>query len=147
MTVNEDFLSLQWILILVLSLSKKHSMSYEITGKLVTRFDIVQRTETFKTREFVIEKTEDIGGRVITNYVKFQCVQDKTAMPDRFNIGDDVKVQFNIKGTKWVKDGRENYITNLDAWRMETVKMSQESGQPDYNDMPPPAEMVDDLPF
>jgi hypothetical protein len=125
-------------------------MSYEITGKLVAVFDIVQRTETFKTREFVIEKSEDIGGRVITNYVKFQCVQDKTAMVDRFNLGDDVKVQFNIKGTKWVKDGRENYITNLDAWRMETVKMDQNSGTPssvNYNDMPPPADVVDDLPF
>ncbi len=124
-------------------------MSYEITGKLVAVFDIVQRTETFKTREFVIEKSEDIGGRVITNYVKFQCVQDKTAMPDRFNMGDDVKVQFNIKGTKWVKDGRENYITNLDAWRMETVKLGQENpGNPvNYNDMPPPADVVDDLPF
>ena len=31
-------------------------MSYEIVGKLVAVFDIVQRTETFKTREFVIEK-------------------------------------------------------------------------------------------
>jgi hypothetical protein len=124
-------------------------MSYEITGKLVAVFDIVQRTETFKTREFVIEKSEDIGGRVITNYVKFQCVQDKTAMPDRFNMGDDVKVQFNIKGTKWVKDGRENYITNLDAWRMETVKLGQSGGNDavNYNDMPPPGEIVDDLPF
>ncbi|NCI49316.1 DUF3127 domain-containing protein [Sediminibacterium roseum] len=125
-------------------------MSYEITGKLVAVFDIVQRTETFKTREFVIEKTEDIGGRVITNYVKFQCVQDKTLMVDRFNLGDEVKVQFNIKGTKWVKDGRENYITNLDAWRMETVKLDQNSGNSDsvnYNDMPPPADVVDDLPF
>jgi hypothetical protein len=124
-------------------------MSYEITGKLIAVFDIVQRTETFKTREFVIEKSEDIGGRVITNYAKFQCVQDKTAMPDRFNLGDEVKVQFNIKGTKWVKDGRENYITNLDAWRMETVKMDQggNAGAPNYNDMPPPADVVDDLPF
>ena len=114
-------------------------MSYEITGKLIAVFDIVQRTETFKTREFVIEKSEDIGGRVITNYVKFQCVQDKTAMPDRFNLGDEVKVQFNIKGTKWIKDGRENYITNLDAWRMETVKMDQNASGGDsvnYNDMP-----------
>ena len=42
-------------------------MSYEITGKLVAKFDIVQRTETFKTREFVVEKTEDINGRAITN--------------------------------------------------------------------------------
>lgn len=126
-------------------------MSYEIIGKLVARFDIVQRTETFKTREFVIEKTEDINGRSITNYVKFQCVQDKTAMPDRFNIGDEVKVLFNIKGTKWVKDGRENYITNLDAWRMETVKMGQDMiGDNEYPfpaDAPPPSDMVDDLPF
>jgi hypothetical protein len=125
-------------------------MSYEIAGKLVAVFDIVQRTETFKTREFVIEKSEDIGGRVITNYVKFQCVQDKTAMPDKFNLGDEVKVQFNIKGTKWVKDGRENYITNLDAWRMETLKLDQGGNagpSVNYNDMPPPVENVDDLPF
>ncbi|MEI8075845.1 MAG: DUF3127 domain-containing protein [Bacteroidota bacterium] len=124
-------------------------MSYEIIGKLVARFDIVQRTETFKTREFVIEKSEDINGRTITNYVKFQCVQDKTAMVDRFNLGDEVKVQFNIKGTKWVKDGKENYITNLDAWRMETVKISQDTpaDTTNYNDMPPTLDAVDDLPF
>jgi len=125
-------------------------MSYEIVGKLVAKFDIVQRTESFKTREFVIEKSEDINGRTITNYVKFQCVQDKTAMPDRFNMGEDVKVLFNIKGTKWVKDGRENYITNLDAWRMETVKLAAEGDMPppaSYNDMPPSDEVVDDLPF
>ncbi len=125
-------------------------MSYEITGKLVAKFDIVQRTESFKTREFVIEKSEDINGRTITNYVKFQCVQDKTAMPDRYNLGEEVKVMFNIKGTKWMKDGRENYITNLDAWRMETVKLGNDGDMPpstNYNDMPPPGEVVDDLPF
>lgn len=125
-------------------------MSYEITGKLVAKFDIVQRTETFKTREFVIEKTEDINSRTITNYIKFQCVQDKTAMPDKYNLGDEVKVMFNIKGTKWTKDGKENYITNLDAWRMETMKLSTDGDVPpatEYNDIPPATEDVDDLPF
>jgi hypothetical protein len=91
-------------------------MSFELTGRLINRFDIVQRTETFRTREFVIEKTEEINGKTITNYIKMQCVQDKTNLPDKFTIGDEVKVYFNIKGSKWVKDGRENYITNLDAW-------------------------------
>ena len=80
-------------------------MSFEITGKLVAKFDTVQRTETFKTREFVIEKTEDINGRVITNYIKMQSVQDRTALPDRFNIGDEVKVSFNIKGSKRFSKG------------------------------------------
>lgn len=125
-------------------------MSFEITGKLVAKYDTVQRTETFKTREFVIEKTEDINGRSISNYVKFQSVQDRTSMPDRFNLGDEVKVTFNIKGTKWVKDGRENYITNLDAWRMEHVKLAQDTDtvniQPSANDIPP-SDVVDDLPF
>lgn len=122
-------------------------MSYEITGKLITKFDVVQRNENFRTREFVIEKTDDANGRSFTNYVKFQCVQDKTAMPDRFSIGDEVKVQFNIKGSRWEKDGRTNYITNLDAWRMESIKLAQDNGkEPNYNDIPP-ADTVDDLPF
>lgn len=128
-------------------------MSYEVTGKLVAKYDIVQRTETFKTREFVVEKTDDIGGRVISNYIKFQSVQDKTALPDRFNIGDEVKVSFNLKGTKWSKDGRENYITNLDAWRMEPAGSLTQSVQ--ITDNAPanfvpdtvPGDVVDDLPF
>ena len=125
-------------------------MSYEITGKLLAKYDTVQRSETFKTREFVLEKSEDIGGRIITNYVKFQCVQDKTSILDRFNQGDEVKVSFNLKGSKWMKDGRENYITNLDAWRVEKVKIGQQDTmpEPDFKNIPPPPdEMVDDLPF
>jgi hypothetical protein len=122
-------------------------MSFEITGKLVTKFDTVQRSESFKTREFVIEKSESNNGRTFTSFIKFQCVQDKTTMVDRFNIGDEVKVQFNIKGTKWEKDGRVNYITNLDAWRMENVKLGQDNNaEVNYNDIPP-ADVVDDLPF
>ncbi len=125
-----------------------YKMAYEIVGKLVAKFDVNQRTETFKVREFVIEKTEDINGRQITNYVKFQCIQDKTAMPDRFSIGEEVKVSFNLKGTKWEKEGKTNYFTNLDAWRMESVKLAQDnaSAEVNYNDIPP-SETVDDLPF
>ena len=126
-------------------------MSYEITGKLVAKFDVVQRTETFKTREFAIEKSEDINGRIITNYVKFQCTQDRTSMIDRFNIGDDIKVQFNIKGTKWNKNGVDNYITNLDAWRIETVKLgnggTSADAPPDFVPTETPGEAIDDLPF
>ena len=96
-------------------------MSYELTGKLIMKFDTVQKSETFKTREFVVEKTDDIGGRVIINYAKFQCVQDKTTIIDKVNIGDEIKVHFNIKGTKWEKDGKVSYFTNLDAWRIEQI--------------------------
>ena len=129
-------------------------MSYEITCKIDAKYDIVQRTETFKTREFAVERTDDINGRTITNYVKFQCVQDKTAIVDRVNIGDDVKVYFNIKGSKWEKDGKVNYITNLDAWRIEQILQPGATAKTDNEYLEPldtfsatPPDAVDDLPF
>ena len=128
-------------------------MSYEVTGKLVAVYDTVQRTETFKTREFVIEKVDDIGGRQISNFVKFQCVQDKTELPGRFKVGDEVKVSFNLKGTRWEKNGQTNYITNLDAWRIEQIMQTGGSGADNdylepldtFSSADPDA--VDDLPF
>ncbi|MBI1781611.1 MAG: DUF3127 domain-containing protein [Sphingobacteriales bacterium] len=127
-------------------------MSFEITGKLAAKYDTVQRTETFRTREFVIEKTEDIGGRMITNYVKFQSVQDRTSIIDRFNIGDELKVSFNIKGTRWEKNGNVNYITNLDAWRVELLNNNVSQSAPaneSFSSGPidKAPDFVDDLPF
>ena len=129
-------------------------MGFDVSGKLVAKFDTVQRTETFKTREFVIETNEDINGRTITNYIKFQSVQDRTTIIDRFNIGDQVKVHFNIKGSRWEKNGQVNYITNLDAWRIEAINLQQggpaSGGEitPAFQpDMSRTADGVDDLPF
>lgn len=128
-------------------------MSYELTGKLVIKYDTVQKTESFKTREFVIEKSDDINGRTIVNYAKFQCVQDKTGIVDRVNTGDEIKVYFNIKGTKWEKDGKVNYFTNLDAWRIEQL-LQPGSKAPDNDYLEPldtfsstAPDAVDDLPF
>jgi len=125
-------------------------MGFDVTGKLVAKFDTVQRTETFRTREFVVETTEDINGRTINNYIKFQSVQDRTSLVDRFNIGDTIRVHFNIKGSKWEKNGNTNYITNLDAWRIEQASMKGSES----SDMPPPPSLEelqkggpDDLPF
>ena len=130
-------------------------MSYELTGKLVAKYDIIQRTETFKIREFAVEKTEDIGGRTITNYVKFQAIQDKTTIIDKVNIGDEIKVFFNIKVSKWEKEGKVNYFTNLDAWRIEQVLLTAaDKGVTDTEYMEPldtfsatSPDAIDDLPF
>ncbi|MBM3442047.1 MAG: DUF3127 domain-containing protein [Bacteroidetes bacterium] len=126
-------------------------MSYEAKGSLTAVFDTVQRSEKFRTREFVIEVTEEIRDRTITNYVKFQLVQDRTAILDRFQVGDTVKVHFNLRGSRWERNGQVNYITNLDAWRLESVLPQPSStgdGMPAFSPDPPgPSEAPDDLPF
>lgn len=129
-------------------------MSYELSGKLIAKFETFQRSETFKTREFVVEKSDTVSGRVINNYIKFQAVQDRTIIIDKFNIGDEIKVHFNIKGSKWEKDGKTNYITNLDAWRIEQILKGDKGAQTDAEYIEPlntfsssPDAAVDDLPF
>jgi hypothetical protein len=129
-------------------------MGFDLTGKIVAKFETIQRSATFKTREFVVEKSDEINGRTIVNYVKFQCVQDKTTIVDRVNTGDDIKVYFNIKGSKWEKEGKTNYITNLDAWRIEQLLKSAGNSPIDNEYIEPldtfsgaSSDAVDDLPF
>lgn len=125
-------------------------MSYELIGRIAAIYETVQRTETFRTREFAVEKSEEINGKTITNYAKFQSVQDKTGLLDNLNVGDEVKIYFNIKGSKWEKDGKINYITNLDAWRIESLS-SYSTGPNMQVDQAPVPNLVDDngekLPF
>lgn len=136
-------------------------MSFEITGKLVAINDTQHVSDRFKKREFVLELAEEINGNVYTNYAKMQLVQNKCEIIDNFKIGDSVKVNFNIKGNKWERDGNVNYITNLDAWRVENAQQAGASApaasspaysnpgnntNPNVNYNPSP-ENVDDLPF
>lgn len=129
-------------------------MSYELTGKLFEKFDTIQRTETFKVREFIIEKSDDASGRNITNYIKFQSVQDKTAIIDKINVGEEIKVYFNIRGSKWEKDGKVSYFNNLDAWRIEQNLQTGKDAVSNNENLEPldtftsvSESAIDDLPF
>ncbi|MCD6064711.1 MAG: hypothetical protein K0R82_2622 [Flavipsychrobacter sp.] len=141
-------------------------MSLEVIGKLLVKYDAQQVNDRFKKREFVLELAEEINGNVYTNFAKMQLVQQKCDILDRFNEGDNVKVSFNIKGNRWEKDGKVNFITNLDAWRIESAaagvtngNMSAQQAAPAYNNnnsnqqapnnnfYNPSPENVDDLPF
>ncbi len=123
-------------------------MSFEITGKLTEKFDTQNVTASFKKREFVIEKIENAGGREFTETIKFQLSQDRCDLIDPYQINEDIKVHFNIKGRKWEKDGRVSYFTNLEAWRLEkadTQVNNELPPQPSLDEIPP--EVEDDLPF
>lgn len=121
-------------------------MAFELSGKLIEKYNEQQVTDKFKKREFVIEKNE--AGFV--DHVKFQLVQDKTGLIEPFALGDEIKVSFNIRGNKW----NDNYFVNLQAWRLEKVGQ-QETAPPQTGDQSPlpkeedlPAmDDTDDLPF
>jgi hypothetical protein len=96
-------------------------MSFEITGKLIEKFDVFVVNDRFKKREFVLEIVDEGPNGSWTNYAKMQLVQNKTDILDRFKIGDNLKASFNIKGNRWERDGKVNFITSLDCWRLENA--------------------------
>ena len=126
-------------------------MSFELSGKLIEKFDTTKITDSFQKREFVLETSDDQSGRTFTEHIKFQLTQDRCNLLDDFNINDNMKVSFNIRGRKWEKEGRVNYFTNLEAWKIEAL--GQGSATPAEKEeipktpFPQSADEDDDLPF
>ena len=93
------------------------SNRYEASGEIRAIMDTQQVTDSFRKREFALE-IED--GRY-PQTVKFQLVQDKTEILDDFEVGQQVRVHFNLRGREFTRknDGSTDYWTNLECWRIE----------------------------
>lgn len=128
-------------------------MSFEVTGKIVEVMPVNQVSDKFRKREFVIEKKETGASTVFVDYIKFQLIQEKCELINESYLNEEVKVFFNLKGNKWERDGKVNYFTNLDAWKIERMAESgkrQEADLPaNYDEMIPDdnTDDMDDLPF
>lgn len=126
-------------------------MAFEITGRVIDVFPVNQVSDKFKKREFVIEKKESGGAAVFIDYIKFQLVQDKCDLINESFLNEEVKIWFNLKGNKWERDGKVNYFTNLDAWKIEKAsEQGRDQGiQPNaaLEDAPPEIDELSDLPF
>jgi hypothetical protein len=126
-------------------------MAFEITGKIIDVMPVNQVSDKFKKREFVIEKKETGGAAVFIDYIKFQLVQDKCDLINESFINEEVKIWFNLKGNKWERDGKINYFTNLDAWKIEktseSIKNQSMPSQNTMEELPPDNDEMSDLPF
>jgi len=122
-------------------------MSFEIEGKLHKKFDTENKTETFQAREFVLE----VADGNYPQFVKFQLVQDRCALVEPYQEGEQLKVHFDLRGREW--NGK--YFTNLNAWRIEKLSVdsapaatTEEDGSfPSVSDEPAAEQADDDLPF
>jgi len=88
----------------------------EVTGTLKVKFDTQKVSDRFTKREFVIT-TE--ANTPYPQHVSFQITQDKCSMLDQYNDGDEIKVQFNLRGREWNGPQGIKYFNTLEAWRIE----------------------------
>ena len=126
----------------------------EVIGIIKAKFDTTVVSERFKKRDFVLTVEP---GSPYPQHVSFQLVQDKVSLIDSYNIGDEVKVLFNLKGREWVSpQGETKYFNTIDAWRIEKVGAAQNNSsshsQPTSMETGAPpvftnSSVDDDLPF
>ena len=127
----------------------------EVTGIIKVKYDTNVVSERFKKRDFVLTVEP---GSPYPQHVSFQVVQDKVSMLDSFNVGDEVKVLFNLKGREWTSpQGEVKYFNTIDAWRIEKIgsgnsqQHSQQHNSGSGENTAPPVftsnSADDDLPF
>lgn len=118
-----------------------------VEGKIVEKYDTQNIKDSFKKREFVLEYAENPQ---YPEFVKFELIQSNCEQLDSINVGDDVTVNFNLKGRKWTDpQGEVKYFNSLQAWRIDKKSDSGMETPP-----PPTQEWAkedfsqdDDLPF
>jgi len=84
---------------------------YEATGKIKVIFDTQTFPSGFTKREFVVTVGDD-------NYpqdLKFEIIKDKCTWLDKYEAGQDVTVNFDIRGNEY----KEKYYVNLNCWKIQ----------------------------
>lgn len=105
----------------------------EVTGTLKAKFDTQKVSDRFQKREFVLT-TE--ASTPYPQHVSFQVTQDKCSMLDSFNDGEEIKVQFNLRGREWNGPQGIKYFNTLEAWRIERMQGGNNSAQTQQNSAP-----------
>jgi hypothetical protein len=99
-------------------------------------------SEKFSKREFVIETTDQYPQQVM-----FQLTKDKCNLLDAFKVGNQLEVNFNLRGREWTSPaGEVKYFNTLEAWRLERLDGNGESIQ-DKAPTTPAHEEESDLPW
>ena len=121
-------------------------MSLSVKGKLSSKLSVESGTskagKEWKKQSFVVDT-----GAQYNPEICFQLFgEDKIAMLQHHNEGDQIEVSFNLSSREY--NGK--YFHNIDAWRIENIGAGATNETPLAEEPPvfdAPASEEDDLPF
>ena len=120
-------------------------MGMQQTGRLHKKFEAQQITERFRKQEFVVQIEPNSR---YPQFVMFQLTGDRCGQIDGYQEGDEVSVEFTLRGREWTSPkGEVKYFNSLEVWAVEGQK-SQPAAADDFRPVGgPPHDMDDDVPF
>ncbi len=130
------------------------AMGIQVNGRLHAIFETKQVTERFAKREFVLELTDNPK---YPQLVLFQLTGDRVDAVEAFKVGDEVRVDFSLRGREWAGRGGEvKYFNSLDVWSLERsggggsstgAGSSRGGSRPDFRSADDGMPLDDDVPF
>ncbi|MBA41939.1 MAG: hypothetical protein CMC69_01745 [Flavobacteriaceae bacterium] len=124
----------------------------EVQGSIKVIGEVQEISATFKKRELVVTTEEQYP-----QTISIEFVQDKTDLLNSFEVGQNVKVNINLRGREWENPQTKEikYFNSIQGWRIELIEVaSQKEDLPPLDNLSPfePAsdskdEDLDDLPF
>ncbi|RED50639.1 DUF3127 domain-containing protein [Seonamhaeicola aphaedonensis] len=120
------------------------------------RIKVIGETQTFgangfRKREVVVTTEEQYPQHIMVEFV-----QDKTDLLNNYQVGQQVKININLRGREWVNpQGETKYFNSIQGWRIEALQQEPASGNvppvPPMDAFEPAGELNedehDDLPF
>ena len=126
----------------------------EVTGR-VKMIDTTKEVGSagFKKRDIVVTTDEQYPQQILV-----QFVQDKCDLLNNYVVGDNVKIDINLRGREWTNaQGETVYFNTIQGWRIGKVQTENPVAQGQQPPMPaapafePAADFKeedhDDLPF
>ena len=112
-------------------------MAYELTGKI----KLIQEPKTFDSGFTKREMVVIVEDGKYPQEINLEFVQDKVALLEALQPGQEVTVSFDIRGREY--NGR--YFNNLQGWKVVSDETGAPSADPHY---PTPSDFGDDdIPF
>lgn len=109
---------------------------YEANGTI----KLIEETQTFPSgfskREFVVTTDND----KYPQDIKFEVMKDKCELLDNYEIGQPVKVSFDIRGNEY----KGRYYVNLNAWKLEGAQNGAPAPSPSSTSADPQPADFDD---
>lgn len=102
-------------------------MGIEATGKLHAIYETKQVSQRFTKREFVLELADNPK---YPQLVLFQLTGDRCSQLDDLQVGDQVAIDFSLRGREWRSpSGEVKYFNSLDVWKITPARAAASGGR------------------
>ena len=101
------------------------------------RIKLIGETQTFGTNGFrkreVVVTTEE----QYPQHLMIEFIQDKTDLLNNYQVGQQVKININLRGREWVNpQGEAKYFNTIEAWKISKLESAENQEVVENDNLP-----------